>query len=1192
MKVCRLAALSLFFFTGFAAEVAAQPAEPLADLFVDTGYPGLLDGPVNEPAVRYAMAPAKTFFWAGGNGRSPLAVTDGTPVGTELLPVDLTGICDVTPRRQSLGVQGNVFYWLECMDEINRAVLWRSDGSADGTYQLTSLFTVTVPMPDTFSNEVPEETTFAFAGGALYFQGCEATLSDCTLWRSDGTVAGTRVVKAGEVVGGSMAALNGKVFFAGGSEFTSALAMSDGTAAGTVHLRSFDFAAPRHLTAAGGKVFFVAGTAGEEELWVSDGTAAGTRAVSHFARSQPFFATRWLKAIGSAVYFLADDGEHDVELWRSDGTSTGTVRLTDFSAPEPFGDELLPDQVEQTVGGRIVFTATTGDGQPIQLFATSGAPPATTALVEANSVRLARTAGGRVVFRSGGGVWGTDGTPAGTVQLSTTLIGRPVALLGDVFFGTPGTFAALPYRLWRTDGTLAGTHIYADLPANTQLSFFQEDMGVAGGRVLFQARDRFYGLEVWSGDPAGRVQVLGNLTSDLPRGSSPAGFTELQGQLFFAASSPTSRSERRIWHSAGSAATTAPVAGVPPPGCSSSGLGAPFRAGGRIYFVGPGANCANALWTTDGTAAGTRALTALPSSAPLSSPLQWQEFLGQLVFVVQAANGTAVLWRSNGTPEGTVAWLALPAEALYPTGLTALGQQLYFAAGNRAWVSDGTLGGTRALASLEGSYYQGYEPLFTRVGQLVFFRTPFDPGVLWKTDGTPQGTAEAYRSTFDDGPAEDLVAFGGALYFFQFVNGEGDALFRTDGTPAGTVRLYTFDEGVFSNQSHFPVVLGNRLLFVADDGPHGPEPWSTDGTAAGTTLLRDIFPGEPPSVPTYLLNLGSFTVAGGRLFFPADDGAHGLELWQTDGTTAGTRMVQDVNPGVATSQPGLARSAPMAVVGDRLYFAADDGVIGAEPWFVGLGAESPCQPSDSHLCLNGGRFRVEAEWKDPAGHVGPGHAVALTADTGYFWFFSSTNVEVMLKVLDGRPLNEHFWVFYGALSNVEYSLTVTDTQTGVTRRYFNPQGSLASVGHTEAFGPRGAHAKAGRAGGSPPVVTQGRAVAATSGPCVAAATRLCLNGGRFAVEVSWRDFAGNTGVGTGVPLTGDTGYFWFFSSANVEVVLKVLDGTPVNGRYWVFFGALSNVEYTVTVTDTMTGQVKTYRNPSGQFASIADTAAF
>ncbi len=114
-----------------------------------------------------------------------------------------------------------------------------------------------------------------------------------------------------------------------------------------------------------------------------------------------------------------------------------------------------------------------------------------------------------------------------------------------------------------------------------------------------------------------------------------------------------------------------------------------------------------------------------------------------------------------------------------------------------------------------------------------------------------------------------------------------------------------------------------------------------------------------------------------------------------------------------------------------------------------------------------------------------------------------------------------------------------------------------------------------------------------SGVCAPSATALCLNASRFRVEVSWRvPNQGLSDVGTAIELTPDTGYFWFFASANVELMIKVLDGRPLNGKFWVFYGALSNVEYTITVTDTATGAVKTYLNPSGTQASVADTSAF
>ena len=91
-------------------------------------------------------------------------------------------------------------------------------------------------------------------------------------------------------------------------------------------------------------------------------------------------------------------------------------------------------------------------------------------------------------------------------------------------------------------------------------------------------------------------------------------------------------------------------------------------------------------------------------------------------------------------------------------------------------------------------------------------------------------------------------------------------------------------------------------------------------------------------------------------------------------------------------------------------------------------------------------------WQVPSqGTSGIGQAVAMTPDTGYFWFFSSNNAELVVKVVDGRAFNNRFWVFYGALSNVQYTITVTDTMTGVAKTYSNPEGNLASVADTSAF---------------------------------------------------------------------------------------------------------------------------------------------
>ena len=114
------------------------------------------------------------------------------------------------------------------------------------------------------------------------------------------------------------------------------------------------------------------------------------------------------------------------------------------------------------------------------------------------------------------------------------------------------------------------------------------------------------------------------------------------------------------------------------------------------------------------------------------------------------------------------------------------------------------------------------------------------------------------------------------------------------------------------------------------------------------------------------------------------------------------------------------------------------------------------------------------------------------------------------------------------------------------------------------------------------------------GACSPAPDRLCLDVQRFAVEVAWKTSAGAEGVGTVAPFRTDrTGFFWFFSRDNLELMIKVLDGCAINQRYWVFGAASTDVEYTVRVTDTETGDVQEYFNPLGtRAAAITDIDAF
>ena len=261
-----------------------------------------------------------------------------------------------------------------------------------------------------------------------------------------------------------------------------------------------------------------------------------------------------------------------------------------------------------------------------------------------------------------------------------------------------------------------------------------------------------------------------------------------------------------------------------------------------------------------------------------------------------------------------------------------------------------------------------------------------------------------------------------------------------------------------------------------------------------------------------------------------------------------------------------------------------------------------CTPDATTLCLQGGRFEVKADLRDEVGNQftipdmnqsGPAQAQPLFDDTGLFWFFEAANPEILAKVLDACSFNNHFWVFTAAPTNMEYTLTVTDTVSGELKQYFNPLGTPApAITDTAAFATCNAVTQT-KHSAALTTATGEPEKALMSGTCVADASTLCLQNNRFSVQINWEDFNANTGFAQPVPLSDQSGYFWFFSPNNVELLIKVLDGTAVNGHVWVFFAATTNVFYNVTVTDTLSGATRQYQNPLGTSSpAVLDNQAF
>ncbi len=359
-----------------------------------------------------------------------------------------------------------------------------------------------------------------------------------------------------------------------------------------------------------------------------------------------------------------------------------------------------------------------------------------------------------------------------------------------------------------------------------------------------------------------------------------------------------------------------------------------------------------------------------------------------------------------------------------------------------------------------------------------------------------------------------------------------------------------------------------------------PSLWDVENPSLREVLKRR---GWYPSRPVWLTETGwSSDLAAGEAA-QAGHAASFLESWFTGKSGQAwldKAFIYDAEDSAGSGGFGLLRddgSPKPAYEAVKNFVAAHEGL-------------PPTPPPDGELALLGGRFRVTTRWRTSDGTEGFGHASALTGQSGEFWFFGPGNIELVVKTLDGRGLNNRFWFFYGALSDVEYWISVKDTVSGAVKEYHNPAGRICGQADTAAFAPLPAPPVAGDLATLAPAAAL-PAVGAVAA-CTSDARTLCLQGGRFRARVAFSDHAHVAGDGHPVPATAESGRFWFFAAANIELVLKVLDGRGTNGHWWVLWGGLSDVAYDITVSDLVAGKTRVYHNVEGNFCGGADTNAF
>ena len=377
-----------------------------------------------------------------------------------------------------------------------------------------------------------------------------------------------------------------------------------------------------------------------------------------------------------------------------------------------------------------------------------------------------------------------------------------------------------------------------------------------------------------------------------------------------------------------------------------------------------------------------------------SEPNWLVDFKGSLLFGANHPRFGEELWRSNGTKPGTKLVKDIDPGPLVirkmektetgssaPDSVLRTKKWIYFQAttvkyGDELWKSDGTKWGTKVVKDIvPGPGTSDPEDIVSTAPRTTFFRA-WDKKhgeELWKTDGTEKGTKLIKDINPDLPPGArcdqgdcgipkgwshpDTVTVMGKQVFFAADDGKhGVELWKSDGTEKGTTLVKDIntvkgnsnpnDKGdalTRSAEVEKLFVVGKTLYFRASDGKHGVELWKSDGTNKGTRLVKDINPAAPAPINTACKDrkscVGSSwvdditvvgkTAAGRRIYFTATDGKHGLELWKSDGTRKGTKLVRSINP---TSAREASDISNLVALRRRIYFSANDGKHGVELW--------------------------------------------------------------------------------------------------------------------------------------------------------------------------------------------------------------------------------------------------------------------
>jgi len=654
------------------------------------------------------------------------------------------------------------------------------------------------------------------------------------------------------------------------------------------------------------------------------------------------------------IFFLAHQTGLGTSLWSTDGTEAGTSRIITLNAAaEGFGAASSAVWMD----GRFYFFTRTGSSPYVYtLWVSDGTAPGTYAVIQpelnmkypylSNLVVIGHAFYFLIHDTSYQAetveLWRSDGTHPGTQRVIQKSLPDYSSSVDLVAFQSELYFRATDDQygdeLWQSDGTPQGTHVFIDLNVSGDAN--PGHFSVSGSHFYFVASSSLGQWAFWQSDgtPEGTIPLPTDTNLSI---TSPV--VELNGIAYFHAFMPGTGT--RFFRSDFTASGTWMVTDVPTDIQWLKGSSSLARIGDLLYFSGNNAE----LWQSDGTETGTVLVKNLHTNDRDYSPANFWD-IGNGIFYFGAYDnwgGTLYLWRSDGTEAGTMmvnnaptpvqspvwaiqtnrlitaSYVRTPcsgveltrideADGQYPklnlikdietrTGDSDIQKmvthqgRVYFPSGSELWSSDGIESGTQPVMGTDNGK-SGVGPYFEAVsaGDWLFF-VAFDGGYnyLWRTDGTSSGTirlTDQQSAKVLEGP-HSLAALRTQLAFY-FKDAGSETLWMSDGSPDGTLPIYTFPGGLSAVGK--PVELNSSLYLFLADAQGIIQLYRSDGTDGGTRLVQAWT--APAGVkPKGLVRAGS------QLFFTAWDSEHGQEIWVSDGTPEGTRLYGDLAPGAVST---------------------------------------------------------------------------------------------------------------------------------------------------------------------------------------------------------------------------------------------------------------------------------------------------